>query len=92
MANNLLPPGFKDELSQQSSTENKFKNIIINIFQTNGYELVKTPLIEYSNNDNKSNSFVINELSEKKELILRSDITMQIARLSYNRLKKMARP
>ena len=49
MIDNLLPPVFKDEIFDQSCIEHKYKNIIINIFQSNGYELVKTPLIEYEN-------------------------------------------
>ena len=56
MINNLLPPGFKDELFDQSSTEHKYKNRIIDIFLANGYELVKSPLIEYANSKNKKNS------------------------------------
>ena len=92
MIDNLLPPGFKDEIFDQSSIEHKYKNIIINIFQSNGYELVKTPLIEYENLVNEHNSFFIKEKNEKKNFILRSDITMQIARLSSARLKNKKRP
>ena len=54
MRNILLPPGFKDELFEQSSTEHKYKNKIIRIFQKNGYELIKTPLIEYADKYNKN--------------------------------------
>jgi len=92
MIDNLLPPGFKDEIFDQSCIEHKYKNIIINIFQSNGYELVKTPLIEYENSSNENNSFSIKEKNERKKFILRSDITMQIARLSSARLKNKKRP
>ncbi len=92
MIDNLLPPGFKDEIFDQSSIEHKYKNIIINIFQLNGYELVKTPLIEYENSINEHNSFFIKEKNERKNFILRSDITMQIARLASARLKNKQRP
>ena len=92
MIDNLLPPGFKDEIFDQSSIEHKYKNIIINIFQSNGYKLVKTPLIEYENSTNEYNSFLIKEKNEKKNFVIRSDITMQIARLSMSRLKNKKRP
>ena len=59
MSNNLLPEGFKDEVSNNAAIEHKYKNIIINLFQSNGYELVKTPLIEFSDRANESNSLII---------------------------------
>ena len=52
MKDNLLPKGFKDEVSNQAAIEHKYKNIIIDLFQSNGYELVKTPLIEFTNQIN----------------------------------------
>ena len=88
MENNLLPPGFRDELYAKSSIEHKYKNIIIDIFQINGYELIKTPLIEYVNLENKNNSFTIKDKNEKNDLSLRNDITMQIGRVSSSRLGK----
>ena len=92
MENNLLPPGFRDELYEKSSIEHKYKNIIIDIFQINGYELIKTPLIEYVNLENKNNSFTIKDKNEKNDLSLRNDITMQIGRVSSSRLGKKKRP
>ena len=53
MSNNLLPEGFRDEVSNNAAIEHKYKNIIINLFQSNGYELVKTPLIEFSGPTNE---------------------------------------
>ena len=49
MPDNLLPEGFKDEVSNQAAIEHKYKNKIIDLFQSYGYELVKTPLIEFAN-------------------------------------------
>ena len=57
----LLPSGFKDELFEQASIEHNYKNKIINLFQSNGYELVKPPLIEYANSENANNVFIIKE-------------------------------
>mgnify|MGYP001215529863 CR=1 FL=1 len=92
MRNILLPPGFKDELFEQSSTEHKYKNKIIKIFQKNGYALIKTPLIEYANAYNKNNSFLIKIEKNQKDLTLRNDITMQIARVASSRLVNNQRP
>ena len=92
MLNNLLPPGFKDELFEQSFIEHKYKNIIINIFQKNGYKLIKPPLIEYCNKVNENNSFLIKEKNEKKKFALRNDITMQVSRIASSRLQHMQRP
>ena len=92
MQNSLVPEGFNDDVSEQARTEHKYKNIIINHFQLHGYELVKTPLIEFENQDNVSNSFKIKVKKGEKNLIIRDDITLQITRLSSARLLKKARP
>ena len=82
---NLIPEGFKDDVTSQVATEHKFKNDIINHFQSNGYDLVKTPLVDFFNQGESQNVFKI--LSKKGEkLIIRDDITLQVARLSKTRL------
>ena len=92
MSKHLLPEGFKDEVSNNAAIEHKYKNIIINLFQSNGYELVKTPLIEFSDHTNKKNSLKIKVKKNQRDLTLRDDITMQIARLSSARLSNKPRP
>ena len=92
MSEYLLPSGFKDEVSEKASLEHKYKNKIINLFQLNGYELVKPPLIEYANLKNINNVFVIKEKKELKDLVIRNDITLQIARLARARLELKTRP
>jgi len=92
MSNNLLPEGFKDEVSNNAATEHKYLNIIINLFQSNGYELVKAPLIEFGDQNHSNNSLNIKVKRNQKNLILRDDITMQIARISSARLSKKPRP
>lgn len=92
MLNNLLPEGFKDEVSDIASTEHKYKNKIIQIFLSNGYKLVKAPLIEFSTALDNKNSLRIKVNKGEKNLTLRDDITMQIARISSSRLSKMYRP
>ena len=62
------------------------------MFQINAYKLVKSPLVEYSNNLNSSNALKIKVKKNNKNLILRDDITMQIARIATGRLQKKPRP
>ena len=89
---NLLHPGFKDDLHDHASIEHNYKNQIINLFLSNGYKLVKPPLIEYNNLKNIENNFIIKEKKELKELLVRNDITMQVARLASSRLSNETRP
>ena len=51
----LIPPGFKDEVTFDAYVEHKYKNKIIDYFKLNGFDLVKTPLIEFKNNKNTNN-------------------------------------
>ena len=92
MSNFLLPSGFKDEIFEQANLEHKYKNRIINLFQTNGYELVKPPLIEFSNSKDSKNAFKIKQKKGEKDLILRNDITLQVSRLANSRLKNKTQP
>ena len=91
MKNNLIPEGFKDDVTSQVATEHKFKNIIVNHFQLNGYDLVKTPLLEFYNQNQSQNVFQILTKKEEK-LNIRDDITLQVARLSKTRLSKKKAP
>ena len=92
MLRNLIPEGFRDDVSEQVLTEHKFTNEFIKHFQCHGYELVKTPLIEFYDKSFGDNSFNIKVKKNEKRLILRDDITLQIARLSFARLSKKKRP
>ena len=92
MPRNLIPEGFRDDVSEQALTEHKFINEFIEHFQCHGYELVKTPLIEFYDKRFGDNSFNIKVKKNEKKLILRDDITLQIARLSFARLSKKKRP
>ena len=91
ITDSLLPPGFSDEVSDKAAIEHKYKNTIINLFQNNGYKLVKTPLIEYAKNSNLKNILKIRTKTKQNEIIIRDDITLQISRIS-NRLLKEPRP
>ena len=87
----LIPPGFKDNVSFDAYIEHEYKNNIINYFRSNGFDLVKTPLIEYSNNKN-NNSFLITKKKNEINLKIRNDITPQIIRIVSSRLIQKIRP
>ena len=92
MQSNIIPEGFKDDVSFQVAAEHRYKNIIIDCFQANGFELVKTPLIEHLNINTDENVFKILVNKKEKKLNIRDDITLQVARLSQTRLLKKKKP
>ena len=59
----LIPLGFKDHVDFNTNVEHDYKNKIISYFISNGFDLVKTPLVEFYEN-NSNNCFIIN--SKKK--------------------------
>ena len=49
----LIPEGFKDHVDFNTNVEHEYKNKIIDNFVSNGFDLVKAPLLEfYKNNSN----------------------------------------
>ncbi len=87
----LLPSGFKDSLTFETFIEHEYKNLIINSFRENGFTLIKTPLIEFSNNLDK-NTFFIKTNNKKEKISVRNDITPQIIRIASSRLANKKRP
>ena len=87
----LIPEGFKDHVDFSTNVEHEYKNKIINIFISNGFDLVKTPLIEFYKK-NINNSFMIESRKKEPKLLLRDDITPQIIRFASSRLKNKTRP
>ncbi len=87
----LIPPGFKDEVTFNAYVEHEYKNKIIDFFRLNGFDLVKTPLIEFKNNQN-INNFLIESKKNEDKLSVREDITPQIIRLASSRLSKRKLP
>ena len=92
MANKLLiPEGFKDHVDFNTNVEHEYKNKIIDIFITNGFDLVKTPLLEFYKN-NSSNCFFIDSKKKDPKLFVRDDITPQIIRIASSRFYNKIRP
>ena len=90
----LLPEGFRDSLPGMAEKEYKVNSIFIEIMEMNGFSLVKPPLLEFEdslfflNNDREEiNSFRLLDPISQKMMGLRSDITLQIARISCGTLK-----
>ena len=90
--NSLIPPGFKDHVDFDTNVEHEYKNKIIDLFISNGFDLVKTPLIEFFKNNNNNNCFFIETKKKDKKLFIRDDITPQIIRIVSSRLKHKIRP
>ena len=89
--NKLIPEGFKDHVDFNTNVEHEYKNKIIDIFISNGFDLVKTPLLEFVKNNN-DNCFIIEKKKKDPKLFVRDDITPQIIRVASSRFNKKIRP
>ena len=99
MKSQLLPEGFRDGLPDLSELEYEISSIFLDLMNLNGYMLVKPPLLEFENSlffltkENENiNSFRVMDPLTQKYMGIRSDITMQIARLSCGTLSQSNRP
>ncbi len=87
----LIPEGFRDHVDFNTNVEHDYKNKIIDFFISNGFDLVKTPLIEFFDN-NSENCFFIENNKKDRKLFIRDDITPQIIRIVSSRFKNKKRP
>ena len=99
MKNQLLPEGFRDSLPELATKENKVNSKFIKLMQKNGFLLVKPPLLEFESSlfflleDNEdANSFRVLDPISQKMMGIRTDITVQIARISCGSLIELPRP
>ena len=99
MKNQLLPEGFRDSLPELATKENRVNSTFIKLMQINGFLLVKPPLLEFESslfflldNNEDSNSFRVLDPISQKMMGIRSDITVQIARISCGSLIELPRP
>ena len=100
--NQLLPEGFKVLLPEEAEKEELLSRKILDILIINDYSLVKTPLVEYEDKSidkdnleiqsNYNEPFILLEPDTKKILVIRSDITPQIAKLASTKLNDIKRP
>ncbi len=87
----LIPEGFKDHVDFNTNVEHEYKNKIIDIFVSNGFDLVKTPLLEFYKN-NSNNCFLLDSKKKEPKLFIRDDITPQIIRIASSRFNNKIRP
>lgn len=99
MKSQLLPEGFRDGMPELAELEYKINSIFLDISRSNGFRLVKPPLIEFENslfflNNDRENidAFRVMDPLTQKIMGIRSDITMQIARISCGALSEVSRP
>ena len=95
----VFPEGLKVLLPEDARKEEHITRRINDFFYKNGYQPVKTPLMEYEKkerseffNPSEQDSFMLVEPETKKVLVLRSDITAQVANLASSKLKSYNRP
>ena len=95
----LLPAGMCDVLPPDAEIEATATEQIIACFTSYGYERVKPPLIEFEESllsgggaAMAGQTFRIMDPISQRMMGVRTDMTMQVARIAATRLKKRARP
>ena len=90
----LLPKGLKDLLPNESRDEYSVVESLMKTFHCFGYEIVKPPLVEFEESmfanvgrDLRQNMFQFIDPLSKKTLFIRSDMTIQMARIASSRMK-----
>lgn len=89
----LLPDGVKEVLPPQAQQVETARRRLLDLYDSWGYELVMTPLIEHLNSllvgvgrDLELNTFKVTDQLTGRMLGIRADITQQVARIDANYL------
>ena len=89
----LLPDGVKEVLPPQAQQVESARRRLLNLYDSWGYELVMTPLVEHLDSllvgvgrDLELNTFKVTDQLTGRMLGVRADITQQVARIDANRL------
>jgi len=80
--NRILPNGFYDLVDQEAKKHYEYTKLAIDNFINNDYKLIKTSMIEYSNNYCEKDLAKIFKFADpitREQIFFRHDITMQIA-------------
>ncbi len=92
----LLPVGFYDLLGDEARVNQETIDVLLGSFYTGNYQLIKTPLVEFEESlaDRRIDDqyFKMVDNFSGKTLVLRSDITPQIARLLATKLQNITMP
>ena len=99
MKSQLLPEGFRDGLPDLAEVEYHINSFFINLMISNGFMMVKPPLVEFESSlffltkDSENiDSFRVMDPLTQKIMGIRSDITMQVARIACGSLVENKRP
>lgn len=95
----LLPAGLRDVLPPRADWEAAASEALLGAFARQGYARVKPPLIEFeetllqgSGQDLAGQMFRVMDPVSQRMMGLRTDITLQVARIAATRLKPAPRP
>jgi ATP phosphoribosyltransferase regulatory subunit len=95
----LLPAGLRDVLPPRAEAEAQASETLLAAFAAQGYARVKPPLIEFeetllagSGADLAGQMFRVMDPVSQRMMGLRTDITLQVARIAATRMKDAARP
>lgn len=95
----LLPAGLRDVLPPRAEAEAQASETLIAAFAAQGYARVKPPLIEFeetllegSGQDLAGQMFRVMDPVSQRMMGLRTDMTLQVARIAATRLKDSVRP
>ena len=99
MKSQLLPEGFRDGLPDLAELEFQINSFFINLMMSNGFMMVKPPLVEFEDSlffltkySENIDSFRVMDPLTQKIMGIRSDITMQVARIACGSLVENKRP
>ena len=95
----LLPSGLRDVLPPVAAQEADAVERLMGLFELNGYERVKAPLVEFEEGllsgagaATASETFRLMDPVSQRMMGIRADITPQIARIAASRLRDVPRP
>ena len=99
MKSQLLPEGFRDGLPDLAELEFQINTFFINLMISNGFMMVKPPLVEFEDSlffltkyQDNIDSFRVMDPLTQKIMGIRSDITMQVAGIACGSLVENKRP
>ena len=98
-AHALLPAGLRDVLPPEAAFEAAVETRLLALFAHNGYERVEPPLVEFEESFLAGegaaiarDTFRVMDPISQAMMVVRSDITLQVARIARTRLAAVARP
>ncbi|MCS6986820.1 MAG: ATP phosphoribosyltransferase regulatory subunit [Sphingomonadaceae bacterium] len=99
MAPALLPEGFRDRLPPEAGRRARLLDRILGVISAHGYERVEPPLVEFEESLTRwlasaaaDGLIRASDPASGRALVLRPDITGQIARIAATRLAEAPRP